>query len=154
LIQELLPILEKNNVVLSIENLYGPGFTDGHLTSADDLLFYMDYFKSPYLGICLDVGHAIALDQDPVEMLRKVLNHLTALHIHTSHPKQDLHAIPKFLGYAEKINWDEFYEVLSSGHYQGTFNLELIQPSNLSDEAILSYLQLAYHVANGIVNKK
>lgn len=151
LIERLLPALEQNNVILSIENLYGPGFTDGHLTTAEDLLFYMDYFKSPYLGICLDVGHAIALDQDPLEMLKKVKDHLTALHIHTSHPKQDLHLIPKFLNYAEKIDWDEFYDVLSKTNYQGTFNLELIKPSAWPYEAMKHYYALAYLVAKDIV---
>lgn len=151
LIESLLPTLEKNGVVLAIENLFDTGVTDGNMTTSQDLLFYMNYFKSKNLGICLDTGHAIALGQNPIEMLKKVQNHLTAVHIHTTIPGEDLHNIPNFMGWREQIDWNEFYGILSASDYKGPFNLELANPRNLTHEAMVTYYKLAYQVADSIV---
>ena len=51
-LDELLPLAEKLGVTMCIENLVRP------LSTADDLISYMKKYDSPYLGICLDVGHA------------------------------------------------------------------------------------------------
>lgn len=154
LIEALLPTLERTGVVLAIENVFDLGVTDGNMTTAEDLLFYIDYFKSKNLGICLDTGHAVALNQDPVEMLKAVSEHLKAVHIHTTIPGEDLHRIPNFMGWREPLDWNEFYDVLSASGYKGTFNLELGGPKNLTHEAMVTYYKLAYQVADGIVNKQ
>jgi sugar phosphate isomerase/epimerase len=51
-LDELLPLAEKRNVTICLENLVRP------LSTADDLISYMKRYDSPYLGVCLDVGHA------------------------------------------------------------------------------------------------
>ena len=153
LIESLLPTLAKNGVVLAIENVFDSGVTDGNMTTAEDLLFYINYFKSKNLGICLDTGHAVALNQNPVEMLKAVSQHLAAVHIHTTIPGEDLHRIPNFMGWREPLDWNEFYDVLSASEYKGPFNLEIGGPKNLTHEAMVTYYKLAYQVADGIVNK-
>lgn len=151
LIEKLLPVLEKNNVILSVENIYGPTYNDIHHSTAEDLLSYAKYFDSPYVGICLDTGHAVTLKQNPVEMLKKIGDYLTALHVHRTVPGHDMHLIPYYDGYY--YDWDEFYDVLSASNYKGTFNMELGAPRNVSNEAVLAHYRLAYEVANSIVNK-
>ena len=151
LIEKLLPVLEKNNVILSVENIFGPNYTDVHHTTADDLLFYAEHFNSPYLGICLDTGHAVTLNQNPIEMLKAVKNHLTALHVHRTVPGQDMHLIPYFDG---RYDWNEFYDILAASDYKGTFNMELVAPRNVSRDAVIAHYRLAYEMAKSIVNKQ
>ena len=51
-LDELLPAAEEMGITICIENLFRP------LSSADDLLGYLDRYDSPRLALCLDVGHA------------------------------------------------------------------------------------------------
>ena len=51
-LDELLPLAEKLDITICIENLVRP------LSTADDLISYMKKYDSPHLGVCLDVGHA------------------------------------------------------------------------------------------------
>ena len=56
-LDELLPLAEKLGVVICLENLIRP------LSTADELISYMKKYNSPYLGVCLDVGHANLKEQ-------------------------------------------------------------------------------------------
>lgn len=156
LISELLPLLEKYKVTLAIENIYGDGenYTNVHLSTADDLLFYTEYFNSPYVGICLDTGHAIICGQSPEEMLKRINGKLAAVHLHTTVKNMDLHAIPYFSSYSEQINWRNFYRELSEIGYKGAFNLEVYIPGQLNSKAVEHFYGLAFEVANDIVEKK
>ena len=51
-LDELLPLAEKLDVTIALENLVRP------LSTADDLISYLRKYASPHLGVCLDVGHA------------------------------------------------------------------------------------------------
>ena len=51
-LDELLPLAEKLGITMCIENLVRP------LSTADELISYMQKYDSPHLGVCLDVGHA------------------------------------------------------------------------------------------------
>lgn len=153
LISKLLPTLEKTGVVLSLENIYGPSYHDVGLTTAEDLLYYVEYFDSPYVGVCLDTGHAVTLGQDPVKMLQLIGNRLTALHVHTTIPGRDLHAIPYCVNYYEQIDWDAFWSTLCSTDYKGTFNLEVKPLHKMCKDGVQTYYRLAYEVVQGIMNK-
>ncbi len=48
----LLPAAEKNGVVIALENAFSP------VSDAAALKKYVKHFGSPYLGVCVDVGHA------------------------------------------------------------------------------------------------
>lgn len=151
LIEKLLPALKKYNVILSIENIYAANRGDAHLSTAEDLLYYVDYFKSEYLGICLDTGHAVVLGQNPVAMLEKIGSKLTALHIHTTVLPDDMHLIPNTVHWEEKIDWEEFSRELMKTDYRGTFNMEVKLPNKLKGEPANAFYKLAYAVAKDIV---
>ena len=51
-LDELLPLAEKLDITICLENLVRP------LSTADDLVSYMKKYDTPHLGVCLDVGHA------------------------------------------------------------------------------------------------
>ena len=151
LFEKLMPQLEAGRIVLSLENIYGSGCRHVYHSAAEDLLYYTERFDSPYLGICLDSGHAILREQDPVEMLKKVAHRLTALHLHTVLPGLDLHTIPYFAGSAEAIDWTSFAAELKTTPYKGPFNMELKAPTALSEEATVQFYRTAYTVAQDIL---
>ncbi|MBQ4354615.1 MAG: sugar phosphate isomerase/epimerase [Clostridia bacterium] len=150
LIEQMLPRLESCGVILSLENIYAMEGGEAHHTTAEDMLYYAEYFRSPYVGICLDTGHAVTRRQNPSEMLKKVLPHLTALHLHATVPGQDLHALPYMAGGA---NWEEIGSLLRSSSYRGTFNLECKPSAKFSDEAAKLYYKLAYRIAADIIGE-
>ena len=96
LIEKLMPALEKNNVTLAIENIYGKDCGEVFLTTAEDLLFYTDRFPGDRVGVCLDTGHAVGRRQDPIEMAKKLSTRLKALHVHSNVPGHDVHMPPAF----------------------------------------------------------
>lgn len=154
LFEKLMPLLEQTGIVLSLENVYGPDYCHAHHSTAEELLYYTEYFDSPHLGICLDTGHAVIRNQDPVEMLRKVSPRLTALHLHSTLPGADLHTIPYFTNQSEQIDWEHFYLLLRQTSYTGPFNLELKAPPKLSPEATRLFYQTAYTVARDIIRSQ
>ena len=152
LIERMLPMLEKNGVILSLENIYGAAYGEAHHSAAEDMLYYAEYFRSPYVGICLDTGHAVIRGQDPSAMLRKTAPYLTALHAHTTVPGMDLHTIPCTVG--QKIKWTEIAQILKESPYKGTFNMEIKPPSQLSEAASVLFYQLAYRIARDLLGEE
>lgn len=150
LITKLLPHLEKNGVILSIENIYGPDYSDIYLSAAEDLLYYTDYFDSRYVGVCLDTGHAVLSGQDTLKMLKKLLPKLTALHINTNSGDSDIHSLPYLVSYMEQIDWKKFITVLKESGYNGAFNMELSIPK-AGECAVSAFYKFAYEIARYIV---
>ena len=151
LLKKLLIVAEENGVTIAIENIYGPDYSDAHLSTKDDLLYYINYFNNPYLGICLDTGHAVIRGENPVLLLKSLYNHIAALHIHTTVPNMDLHAVPYCVSYGERIDWEEFVEILKDNGYKKSFNLEIVCPGRFSDKAILNFYGFAYEATRSII---
>jgi len=151
LYEKLMPLLEEGQIVLALENVYGPRCSHAWHSAAGELLYYTERFDSPFLGVCLDTGHAILREQDPVQMLQKVAHRLAAVHLHSVLPGLDLHTIPYFTAGAEKIDWITFVSELKKTPYTGPFNMELKVPAALSDEAKLLFYKTAYTVARDIL---
>ena len=51
-LDELLPLAEKLHITICLENLRGP------MNTVEDLLSCMEKYRSQYLGVCFDSGHA------------------------------------------------------------------------------------------------
>ncbi|MBE6627071.1 MAG: sugar phosphate isomerase/epimerase [Ruminococcaceae bacterium] len=152
LIEKLLPSLERCGVVLAIENIYGPDYSDAHLSTAEDLLYYVNELGSPYIGVCLDTGHAVIRGQDPVEMLARAQESLCGLHLHSTVPNIDLHSIPYCISYGETVDWKKFSRVLKDSSYSGSFNLEVRPPVEFGSAARSAYYKLAYEAARNIID--
>ncbi len=151
LIEKLLPTLEEHGVVLAIENIYGPGYRDVHLSTAEDLLFYIDRFESDYVGACLDTGHAVTRKQNPVEAVRKLGSALKALHVHSNISGYDLHMPPCMI---RNVDWQKFYDALLAVGYRGAFNMEISPPAGLSKKATLAFFTLAHGIAESLMLPK
>lgn len=149
LIEKLLPVLEKHQVSLAIENIYGPKYGEAHLSSSDDLLYYTEHFRNEYLGICLDAGHAITRNQDPVEMLRSLSKNVKALHLHSTVVGKDLHLPPCFTG---TVDWKKFCDTLYDIGYDGAFNMEITAPKQMNDRTALAYYEMVYGIADSLIH--
>ena len=107
----LLPIAEKNNCVIALENLFLPS------GCADFLTPIVEKYDNPYLGMCYDSGHALLVesqegkvsddiaewirigwDDDTVvfqgDQLDRMLNQVVTTHLHDNNGKNDQHLIP------------------------------------------------------------
>ncbi|MBQ9337789.1 MAG: sugar phosphate isomerase/epimerase [Lentisphaeria bacterium] len=59
-LEELLPVAEKEGVIIAIENSFEPS------NSPEELLFYLKRFPTPALGVCFDAGHATVMSDDAI----------------------------------------------------------------------------------------
>ena len=59
-LEALLPVAEKEGVIIAIENSFEPS------NSPEELLYYLKRIQSPALGVCFDAGHAAMMDADIV----------------------------------------------------------------------------------------
>ncbi|NLG13564.1 MAG: sugar phosphate isomerase/epimerase [Lentisphaerae bacterium] len=122
-LEALLPVAERCGVVICIENIWSP------LNDSAALLDHIEYFNSPWLGICYDAGHANLMARDPgVEgaaskqwayfkkpvqwddkLLEKILPHVVNCHLHDNLGVVDDHILP-FQG---TINWEREMSLLA-----------------------------------------
>ena len=108
-LDQLLPLAEQLGIAIAVENTCDP------LTSAERLLHLMHHYRSPYLGICYDSGHANILahpgdSPDSVavkeytphglapewddRLLEKILPHVINCHLHDNDGVADQHRLP------------------------------------------------------------
>ena len=148
MLRALLPLLRENNVTLAIENIYAGGskYLDSHITTADDILRYVETINDPHVAVCLDVGHAIISKNDPIYMVYRFGHHLVTTHIHST-GRHDNHTIPGSNPYwLDPVNYTALSKALHDVQYTGTYNLEVGYCFAPSD-AGMPFLQLAAAVA-------
>ena len=138
-LETLLPIAEQNGVIIALENVWCPP------NNADYLVRIVEHFKSPWLGLCYDSGHAFIFDQGrynpekscvpiswtcPVEeipwddkMLEKMLPWLVNCHLHDNDGLNDQHVLPG----KGKIDWKHVVGLLAQAP-----NLKCIQSEVIS----------------------
>lgn len=119
-IDKLLPLAEKLQIVLAIENSFELS------NSPDEVLYYLNRFDSPWIGCCFDVGHANymapskdgspkaytdyqrnkawrgQLVQEPAA-LEKLLPHIVTCHLHDNNGLTDGHELPG----CGTVDWQE-----------------------------------------------
>lgn len=150
LLEKLLPELQRHNVTLAIENIYGWGeqYADCGTTTAAQIMKYIDAFKSEYIGACLDSGHAVCTGNDPLQMARDFGRNLRVVHINSSSGR-DTHLLPGML--PSWIDPTDFYNLsneLKKVGFAGAYNLEVF-PGNFPSEPEIgqAYLTLAARLA-------
>lgn len=138
-LEELLPFAAKYGVTINIENIWFPTNTP------EELIYYINYFKSSNLGFCYDAGHANLMShpsdnpENPVnvgwnllnmkpvwddKVLEKMLPYIVTCHLHDNDGSRDMHLVPCF----GDINWEKIMGLLAKAP-----NLRCIQ-----NEVILS----------------
>lgn len=137
-LEELLPLAEELNQVICIENIWCPTNT------TDKLKYLIDYFKSDYLGICYDAGHANLMKCDrgtersaPIDnftkargmavpyddkILETLLPHIVNCHLHDNNGIDDEH---KIFGDGN-VDWPHVIGLLKTAPRIRSFQSEVI----------------------------
>lgn len=133
-VEGMLPMAEKNNVRILIENV-GRWDEPFYVQSGRELLEFVEYMNHPLVEACLDTGHLSLMDDDNPMTIRLLGNHLKGLHIQDNLGsfnvptifkawRQDLH-MPVGFG---TIDFDAVVHALADIGYQGSFNTEIEYP--------------------------
>ncbi|MFQ3675725.1 MAG: sugar phosphate isomerase/epimerase family protein [Endomicrobiia bacterium] len=95
-------------------------------STAEELLELINFSDKNVVGICFDTGHAELFNSkySMCDMLNKVKNNLTNLHISDTDGKEDKHLL---LGEG-RIKWHCVTEILQLINYQNPFMLEILTP--------------------------
>lgn len=150
LLKKLLPVLQENQVTLAIENIYGWGekYGDCGITTAEQILRYIEAFNSEYIGACLDPGHAVCTGNDAVQMAKCFGKNLKATHINSSSGR-DTHLFPGTLpAWIDPTDFSDLSKVLKEIGYTGAYNLEVSSGRYpCTPENGKAYLTLAAQIA-------
>ncbi|MBQ7403192.1 MAG: sugar phosphate isomerase/epimerase [Lentisphaeria bacterium] len=124
-LDQLVPEAEKLGIIIAVENSFEPTNT------ADEVLYYINKFPSPAVGVCYDAGHAnimtsVGKDKsrygeamqlpwsNKIEFedhaLEKLAPHIVTCHLHDNDGYSDQHALPG----NGIINWEKLIKDLSA----------------------------------------
>lgn len=152
----LIPLAEEHQIQIAIENMWGYDHKRDYIVPnvmsyGAELAAYYDELDSPWITVCLDVGHSCLIGEDPAEAIRTLgSKRLGALHIHDNDYKHDLHTIP----YQGQMDWDAICQALGEIDYQGVFTLEtdaFLEPFTV--ETMADAAKLVERVARSLMAK-
>ena len=131
-LERLLPIAEEHDVIICLENL---PFKDLTVSRPEKVLEVVKEINSPYLKVCLDTGHSIALGINPADAVRMIgKEYLKTLHVHDSCKGNDYHWMPFAQG--GEIDWTDFTKALDEIGYEEVVMLETgVWVKNIPGEA-------------------
>lgn len=116
-IDELLPLLERNQALIAVENMWGD---DG--TVINDLL---DSYSPERIGLCYDSGHANANDLKQLDLLDARKDRLQALHLHDNDGMGDQHMPP----FTATVDWDRLAQIIAGSSYNRVISFEMSMTS-------------------------
>lgn len=141
-LEALLPDAEKLGIIICIENIW-------YITNTpEELLSYIEYFDSPWLGLCYDAGHANMIsacharpygeestavkdwkkwNTEPPwddQILEKMLPHIVNTHLHDNLGVIDEHLVPG----NGNIDWERTMKLLSKAPRLQVIGNECIVP--------------------------
>lgn len=98
--QKFIPLAEKYQVYLNLENVFEP--------EPEIFLSLFGNFSSPFVGICFDIGHVYAFTQSTLKDWEIILPYVKQLHLHDNHGDVDEH-----LGLGQgKIDFPSLFSLL------------------------------------------
>ena len=124
-LENIIPEAEKLGIIIAVENSFEPTNT------TDEVLYYINKFPSPAVGVCFDAGHANIMTSvgkditrygeslllpwaNKIEFedhaLEKLAPHIVTCHLHDNDGYGDQHALPG----TGSINWEKLIKDLSA----------------------------------------
>ena len=153
--RSLIPYCEEFGIRVCVENVYRTDrnrwvLTDGICTRPEEFAALLDEIGSPWIGGCLDIGHAALVSQDPADMIRRMGSRISCLHVHDVDYTHDNHTMP----FTQKLDWDSITEALGQIGYQGDFTFEAAQSVlNLPQELWPEGLRLLERVGRYLIRR-
>lgn len=123
---ELIPLLEKYNVHILIENSYDANAPDKSqnkrhfVATSADLVSMVDHMGHELIGACWDTGHANIQGLDQYKSIMELGTRLRGVHINDNFGNMDSHIAP-FQG---TLNVDSVIKGLLDSGYSGCFTFE------------------------------
>lgn len=140
-----------HHVGMAIENMLCGGRYNNVWADIDRLCALVDAIGRPYVGVCVDTGHANISGYKAGDAIRKVGHRLRATHINDNHGAGvDEHVAP----YMGTIDWSDVMNALREIGYSHDFSFEIqnltsCYPAALQPEMIrFSYRLGNYLLAN------
>lgn len=155
---QLIPIAEKSNINIAIENMFDKNRYNNQIknsvcSSTEELAEYVDYFNTPHVVACLDVGHIGLVGGDLYHEILALGPRLKALHVHDNNYIKDMHTLP----YTQCVDYEPFYKGLKEISYSGDFTFEADNffysiPDPVKRDAIKFMHSLGRHMVSRIEN--
>lgn len=117
-LSDLLEHVKGRDIVICLENL----ITSPAVNNVEGLMYFIEYFNSENLGICLDTGHLNINDKDQAAFIRRAKNHIKALHLADNEGERDQHLMPYGKG---NVDFETVIKEMKKINYQGLYNLEI-----------------------------
>ena len=136
-LSDLLAHVSGKDIVICLENL----ITSPAVNNVDGLMYFIDYFKSANLGICLDTGHLNINHGNQAEFIKKAGKHIKALHLADNEGQSDQHMMPYGKG---NVDFVSVLREMKAIDYEGLYNLEIPGESQAPLEILgykLDYIQ-------------
>ena len=147
-IADLLEYVSGTDIVICLENL----ISSPAVNNIDGLMYFIDYFKSDNLGICLDTGHLNINDKNQVAFIRKAGKNIKALHLADNEGQNDQHLMPYGKG---NVDFVSVLREMKKLDYEGLYNLEIPGESQAPREILdikLDYIQKMMAYLDGVSN--
>ena len=137
----LIPYCKEYGIRVCTENMWSRDkakiIRDGLLARPEEFCALVDELDSPYIGACLDIGHAALVGQDPANMIRRMGSRITCLHVHDVDYREDKHTLP----FTQELDWEGIAKALGEIGYRGDFTFEaenflLKMPRDLTADAL------------------
>ena len=132
-LDHLLPVAERLHVQIALETL-PPKYYGGEVEHFVELL---NTYASPWLGVCLDTGHA-ALARGPKPWIDALAPRIITVHLHDNDGRGDQH-LPPGLGV---IDWPETVQALHNAGYAGPLVSEARMPEGWGPTRMIEQFQL------------
>ena len=153
--KSLIPFAEKAGICIAVENLYN--YDDkrkcyaGRLGTPREMNEFVKELDSPWIVVCVDVGHASITGYEPEDYIAGVDSSvLKAIHIHDGDYQGDRHTLP----YLGRFHWDDVLAALKNKGYEGNLNFEVVSYLNkLPPELIPDALNLAAKTGKYMINR-
>lgn len=119
-----LPRAKELGVTICTENMFGYSnryqrITPCYFSFADELNALVDALDGQ-IGVCLDTGHTVLVNDTMQHMARVFGKRLKALHVHSNDGVHDSHTAPLIF----PMDWEEFGAALHEVDYDGPMTLE------------------------------
>ena len=142
-LEALIPTAEKEGIIIAVENSFEP------TNAADEVLYYINKFPTPTVGVCYDSGHAnimTGVGKDPAKYgndllrpwdnniifedhtLEKLAPHIVTAHLHDNNGYSDQHHFPG----TGTTDWDNILSGLANCPRIEEMQIEVSAQCNLS----------------------
>lgn len=132
--KKFIPALKETGVICCLENMHAHDKCYKHrcptvLSRAQEMADVCDALGE-HFAVCLDTGHCLCTQDDPVEAVKILGKRIVCIHAHDNDGFRDLHqypfctqgVMPKHT--AKRIDWHAFMKALKDIGYNGTLNFE------------------------------